>query len=190
MSSAVCPLCLTEVGKDPAFVCEGCGSTYHKDCAAEAGSCVVLGCKARQPAQRNEVNTEPSAIRRSGGAEVQRKGRRSATSNPINQSRILLIAAVLGVGVLGYLGGDSTGYQRGFTLGREEGYQAGREAGYAEGFTAGESSGYATGYSEGRTDGCEWVFEQAGNFSYVTAYNPFSFYNKYPGRYYISKSNC
>lgn len=92
--------------------------------------------------------------------------------------------------MLGYLGGDSTGYQRGFTLGREEGYQAGKEAGYTEGFSAGESSGYAAGYNEGLTDGCEWVFEQAGNFSYVTAYNPFSYYNRYPGNYYISKSNC
>ena len=186
----MCPLCLTEVGKDPAFVCEGCGSTYHTDCAAEAGSCVVLGCKARQPAQKQDAMTEPSVARPSSGTEVQRKNRRTTTRNPIKQSRILFIAAALGVGVLGFLGGDSTGYQRGFTLGREEGYQAGRESGYTEGFSAGESSGYTTGYNEGLTDGCEWVFEQAGNYSYVTAYNPFSIYNKYPGRYYISKSNC
>jgi hypothetical protein len=34
------------------------------------------------------------------------------------------------------------------------------------------------------------VFERAGYYSYVTAYDPYSYYNKFPGSVYVSKSNC
>ena len=184
MSSVACPLCLSEVGPGPAFTCEGCESRYHKDCAAEAGSCVVLGCKQNQSQSKPQRNvastrtTEPEKKRSQNNKEASRIKR--------YQPHLMLIAALICGGVLGYISGDTNGYQRGFSVGREEGYAAG----YTEGYSVGEAAGRTSGYNAGWIAGCEWVFEEAGNYSYVTAYNPFSYYNKYPGIYYISKSNC
>ena len=189
MSSVACPLCLTEVGTDQAFTCAGCKSKYHQDCAAEAGSCVVLGCKERQ-AQTKPGLSAPMQPTTSPEPEKARTTKKNTSLLKTYQTQILLIVALAGGAVLGYISGDTSGYQRGFSAGSEEGYVAGEAAGYTQGYSEGEDAGRRSGYNEGLTDGCEWVFEQAGYYAYVTAYNPFSYYNRYPGSNYISKSNC
>lgn len=97
---------------------------------------------------------------------------------------IAVIASLLiGVGA-GYSAGDSSGYERGYANGESDGY--------ADGKSDGDAAGYSRGYDEGNVYGCERVFRAAGNYSYLTAYDPFSFgiYSRYPGTYYVSKSDC
>jgi len=94
----------------------------------------------------------------------------------------------------GYSAGEEAGYEKGYeegySKGEDDGAKQGYSSGYDDGYSAGGASGYSDGYDEGRIDGCESVFEQSGNYSYVTAYNPFNSYNRYPGRTYVSESNC
>lgn len=190
MASNVCPLCLSEIGKATSFKCPGCGSKYHKDCAADAGECIVVGCSAAAKG-KTRIVPQPRTT-------TSLKSAASGSHSQKPTSRIVLIAAIaasllIGIGA-GYTVGDSAGYDRGYSTGEsagyERGYSAGNAAGYAEGKADGDAAGYRRGYNEGIVDGCEWVFEQSGYYSYVTAYNPFSYYNRYPGRYYVSKSNC
>jgi|LakMenEpi03Aug12_release.lakeMendotaPanAssembly.Ray.scaffolds.fasta_scaffold211333_3 hypothetical protein len=116
------------------------------------------------------------------------------------------LGALVLVAFISYSVGHSAGYDTGYNYGYDAGEEAGYEKGYEEGYSKGEddgakqgySGGYEDGYSEGSSDGynegltagCEWVFEQSGNYSYVTAYNPFNSYSRYPGSYYVSESSC
>jgi hypothetical protein len=76
---------------------------------------------------------------------------------------------------------------RGFGLG----YQAGLDTGYDNGYDAGENYGRTSGYAEGLKVGCQEAFRfDDGTYSHITPYNPSSAYNRYPGRYYKSKSGC
>ena len=90
----------------------------------------------------------------------------------------------------GYSAGEEAGYEKGYGEGYSKGEDDGAKQGYSGGYEDGYSEGSSDGYNEGLTDGCEWVFEQSGNYSYVTAYNPFNSYNRYPGWNYVSESNC
>lgn len=190
MASSTCPLCLSEIGKAASFKCPGCGSKYHKDCAADAGECIVVGCSATAKSKTRSVpqpRTTTSPKSAASGSHSQKPA-----------SRIVLIAAIaasllIGIGA-GYTVGDSAGYDRGYSTGEsagyERGYSAGNAAGYTEGKADGDAQGYVRGYNLGLTDGCEAVFNAAGYYSYLTAYSPFSYYNRYPGRNYVSKSSC
>ena len=186
MSSVACPLCLSEVGPAPAFTCEGCKSKYHKDCAAEAGSCVVLGCNQNRSQSQSKPQREDITVKSTLPEKKRSPINKEVSFIKRYQSQLTLIAALVSGGVLGYISGDTYGYERGFGVGREEGHAAG----YTEGYSVGEAAGKTSGYNAGLTDGCEWVFEQVGYYAYVTAYNPFNPYNRYPGSNYIAKSNC
>lgn len=79
----------------------------------------------------------------------------------------------------------------GFNSGRDVGYDQGYRAGESDGRTAGYESGRSEGYTSGYSDGCESVFK----FSDMTAdhlvpFDPYSYWDKYPGRYYTSRSGC
>lgn len=178
MASNVCPLCLSEIGKATSFKCPGCGSKYHKDCAADAGECIVVGCSAAAAGKKRSSGVPNTAA--STGASAQTK----LPGKTVNRS-VLVIAIIasllIGVGA-GYSVGDSAGYERGYANGEFDGY--------AEGKTDGDAEGYRRGYSEGQVAGCEAVFDRAGYYSYLTAYNPYSYYNRFPGSIYVSKSNC
>ena len=178
MASSTCPLCLSEIGKAASFKCPGCGSKYHKDCAADSGECIVVGCSAAAADKKRSAAVSNKAISASASTRTKPPGK------TVNRSALVIaviVSLLLGVGA-GYSAGDSAGYERGYVSGESDGY--------ADGKSDGDAAGYKRGYSVGLTEGCEWVFEQSGSYSYVTAYNPFSFYNRYPGRYYVSKSNC
>ena len=174
MASSVCPLCLSAIGKATSFKCPGCGSKYHKDCAADAGECIVVGCSAAAKSKTRST-TSPRSTASSRSAASGSQGQK-----PV--SRILSVVAIaaslfIGIGA-GYTVGESAGYDRGYS------------SGYTEGEDAGDAAGYRRGYSEGQIVGCEGVFERAGYYSYVTAYDPYSYYNKFPGSVYVSKSDC
>lgn len=188
MASSVCPLCLSAVGRAASFTCPGCNSKYHKDCAADSGACIVSGCKAATKAKRG--NPATSSGTNFGTINKTNVTSGTAFKNRTRNTAVGAIFAVLIASGIGYSLGDARGYSRGYDSGRADGYASGKSDGYAAGNADGDAAGYRRGYADGATYGCEWVFDQAGYYSYVTAYDPFSFYNRYPGRYYISKSNC
>lgn len=180
MASSTCPLCLSEIGKATSFKCPGCGSKYHKDCAADAGECIVVGCSAAATRKKRSAATPNKAA--STGASAQTKPPGKSVNRP---ALVIAVIASLLIGVgAGYSVGDTAGYERGYANGESDGY--------ADGKSDGDAAGYSRGYSEGNVDGCQGVFRRAGNYSYLTAYNPFSFgiYGRYPGTYYVSKSDC
>ena len=188
MASEICPLCLAAVGRAASFTCPGCKSKYHKDCAAEAGDCIVAGCRAAAQAKSTPPRVTNALDSRKTTKPTANFG--IFTKTP---TRNIVFGAIFTVAIasgIGYSLGDSRGYSRGYSSGQTDGYASGKSDGYTAGNADGDAAGYRRGYAEGARYGCEWVFDRAGFYSYVTAYDPYSFYNKYPGRYYISKSNC
>ena len=88
----------------------------------------------------------------------------------------------------GYAAGYSNGQTDGYATGRSEGFSAGRAEGINVGYSQGESAGEKTGYSKGFIAGCETVFDYSDySASYVTAYNPYSSWDRYPSGYYRTK---
>jgi flagellar biosynthesis/type III secretory pathway protein FliH len=88
----------------------------------------------------------------------------------------------------GYQTGYSNGNADGFIAGRSEGVSAGRTEGISIGYSQGESAGEKSGYSKGYAAACEYLFDYVDyDADYITAYNPYSTWNRYPSGYYISK---
>ena len=118
----------------------------------------------------------------------------------VSKKKILVNAAVfvliVGIGVGAFFAGKSsvdleaerkTSYDQGFEAGDTAGFSRGDSAGYDRG----DSAGYDRGYESGKTAGCLDVFSFSdGTYDYVTPYNPNSYYSKYPGSYYMEKSDC
>ena len=91
----------------------------------------------------------------------------------------------------GYSRGETAGYSRGETAGYSRGESAGYSSGETAGYSSGESAGYSRGYDEGKVAGCESVFSfRDGIFDYVEPYDPYNRYDRHPGGYYTSKSDC
>ena len=184
MASSVCPLCLSEIGKATSFKCPGCGSKYHKDCAADSGECIVVGCSAAAAGKKRSAAVSNKAISASASTRTKPPGK------TVNRSALVIaviVSLLIGAGA-GYSAGDSAGYERGYANGESDGYADG----YTKGKTDGDAAGYSRGYDEGNVYGCQRVFRAAGNYSYLTAYDPYSFgiYSRYPGTYYVSRSDC
>ena len=86
--------------------------------------------------------------------------------------------------------GFTTGRAEGFSAGRTEGFSAGRTEGISVGYSQGESAGEKSGYSKGYIAGCKSVFDYSDyDADYVTAYNPYASWNRYPSGYYIARSS-
>ena len=151
MVSSTCPLCLSEIGKAASFKCPGCGSKYHKDCAADSGECIVVGCSA---AAKSKTGGATSAQKKTTGAGV--ASRSSGTQKSVSRAILVIaVAASLLIGAgIGYSTGDTAGYDRGYSAGNSAGYESGQAAGYRAGYEAGESSGYFSGYSAGFDSAC------------------------------------
>ena len=166
MAASTCPLCLSEIGKATAFKCPGCGSKYHKDCAADSGECIVVGCSAAAKSKTRSV-TQPRAT-------TPTRSSLSGSQSQKPASRIVLIVAIA-ASLLIRIGA---------------GYNVGDTAGYNRGYSVGFSNGDDAGYSRGRVDGCEWVFDQL-NYQNLIGYNPNAYLNflRY-GSIYIAKSQC
>jgi hypothetical protein len=151
MASSVCPLCLSEIGKATSFKCPGCESKYHKDCAADSGECIVVGCSA---AAKSKTRSATIAQKQSTGAKISSR----VSGTPKSVSRAVLVIAVaasllIGAGI-GYSTGDTAGFDRGYSVGNSAGYESGQAAGYSAGYDAGNASGYLSGYSAGFDSAC------------------------------------
>jgi len=147
MASSACPLCLSEIGKAASFKCPGCESRYHKDCAADSGECIVVGCSA---AAKSKTGSSSSAQKKTTSAGV--SSRTSGTQKSVSRAILVIaVAASLLIGAgIGYSTGDTAGFDRGYSVG----YESGKAAGYSAGYEAGESSGYFSGYSAGFDSAC------------------------------------
>jgi len=169
MASEICPLCLAAVGRAASFTCPGCKSKYHKDCAAEAGDCIVVGCSAADTGKKRQL---PSAQKQLSAKNA--SGSLLRTQKAITRPLLgIAVAAslILGAGI-GYSSGDSAGYTRGYYAGNLSGY----------------SDGHSVGYKEGSVAGCHWVFDQL-SYQYLIGYNPNAYYFRY-GSTYISRGQC
>ena len=167
MASSVCPLCLSEIRKATSFKCPGCGSKYHKDCAADAGECIVVGCSAAATSTTRSNSSVQTQSTNSRATKRERGEPRKASWAVL----VIAVAASLFVGIgVGYSTGETAGYDRGYSLGYSNGDDA--------------------GYSRGQVDGCEWVFDQL-SYQNLIGYNPNSYlsYFRY-GSIYISKDQC
>ena len=151
MASSICPLCLSETGKAASFTCPGCDSKYHRDCAADAKECIVVGCSAAAKS-KNSGATAPQTK----SADVKNPSRTNGTPKSISRAVLITaIAASLLVGAgIGYSTGDTAGFDRGYSVGTSTGYESGKAAGYSDGYDAGNASGYLSGYSAGFDAAC------------------------------------
>ena len=120
MASSVCPLCLSEIGKATSFKCPGCGSKYHKDCAADSGECIVVGCSAAAADKKRSAAVSNKAISASASTRTKPPGK------TVNRSALVIaviVSLLLGVGapirVFGYpgIGGDSITFTSGYVAG-------------------------------------------------------------------------
>ena len=187
MPSKVCPFCVSEVGRATSFTCSGCKSIYHKDCASEAGACVVIGCRLASNSQDRSTQAKSAASITNTSQKQTPAGEKNNTpefsltvskffsDEKFSSFKQPIVGASIGVALL---------------VGGWIGYASGNTSGYDRGYAAGSAGGYSTGYSAGYSAGCEHVFEDAGYFEYLTAYDPYNPWNRYPGSNYIAKSNC
>lgn len=66
-----------------------------------------------------------------------------------------------------------------------------REISFKLGQDNGDKTGYDRGFSAGKYKGCTDVFDfNDGYFDHVVPYNPDNSFNRYPGSYYTSRSDC
>jgi len=59
MAKVLCPYCRTSIDEAEATACAGCNSSYHPDCLAEAGGCVLTSCSKAASAQTIAPATNP-----------------------------------------------------------------------------------------------------------------------------------
>lgn len=115
--------------------------------------------------------------------------------NPINhgvKSKSKKKAALAAAALILFAGGSVAAYFLGkSSIDLEKERKISYDSGYNLGKSTGDSAGYSRGYSSGKTEGCRGVFTFSdGTYDYVTPYDPYNFYNRYPGSRYYAKSNC
>ena len=121
-----------------------------------------------------------------------RKTTRSTPIAPVLIASVAVAFIMFQVGSAdGYQRGYSNGVADGFTDGRSEGYSAGKTEGISIGYSQGQSAGEKSGYSKGYVAACKYVFDFVDyDADFITAYNPYNSWNRYPSGYYISKSSA
>lgn len=169
--------------------CTSCGaaatsSSFCTSCGNPMGSSIAA------PATPLAQNVESPFLEQSAG-DV-KESSLPEESKPLSKKKYLVLglAVVLfvGIGLGGFFAGKaSIDLKKERKIAYDEGYKVGDDSG----FSRGNSSGYDRGYDAGKTAGCLDVFSFSdGTFDHMIPYNPDSFYNKYPGSYYTSKSSC
>jgi hypothetical protein len=179
--------------------CTSCG-------AANSGAGFCTSCGTATDASTQTVAspsapvTETAWSNSEGSVAFDNPSLSPESGSDSSKKKLILIAAAVilffGTGVGAFLAGKSsvdleaerkTSYDQGFEAGDTAGYSRGDSAGYSRG----NSAGYDRGYDSGKTAGCLDVFSFSdGTYDYVTPYNPNSYYSKYPGSYYMEKSDC
>ena len=170
--SKFCTNCGTSMADGLSF-CTSCGMKTGSQTIADEAKNMSSSSLSQESLISHSVAGEPTEV-------VPKKN--------ILKSRISLLILVV---VL--IGGASGGA---FALGKSSVDKKEIEkTGYNIGFSEGNSKGYDRGFEAGKTDGlrqgCLDVFSFSdGVFDHVIPYNPYASYNKYPGGYYTSRSNC
>ena len=174
----LCPYCGSSVDSDP-IECPACSTTYHFDCASEAGGCIQPGCSSSVLAP-TEPPPPPPASSPTVGAAAQPgtpAAQRSASPKTRNIPRVLIPIGALLIGLL--LGGLAIktnvasalvgkSYSKSeVTKAKEDGYASG----YSSGREAGYSSGRTSGLSEGKSAGCRAVFSTLGTTRVMDYYD-------------------
>ena len=174
----LCPYCGSSVDSDP-IECPACSTTYHFDCASEAGGCIQPGCSSSVLAP-TEPPPPPPASSPTVGATAQPgtpAAQRSASPKTRNIPRVLIPIGALLIGLL--LGGLAIktnvasalvgkSYSKSeVTKAKEDGYASG----YSSGREAGYSSGRTSGLSEGKSAGCRAVFSTLGTTRVMDYYD-------------------
>ena len=170
----LCPYCGSSVESDPVD-CPACSTTYHFDCASEAGGCIQPGCSSSVLAP-TEPPPPPPAVSPTGDAPPSTSAAETTRPRSLKDrkaTRFLVPIAALLIGLL--LGGLAIktnvaaalvgkSYSKSeVTTAREDGYSSGREAGYSSGRTA--------GIAEGKTAGCKAVFSALGTTRVMDFYD-------------------
>lgn len=186
----LCPYCGTSVESDPVD-CPACSTTYHFDCASEAGGCIQPGCSSSVLAPTEPPPPPPTASPSAGATAIPGTPavNRSTSSRTRNVTRVLIPVGTLLIGLL--LGGlaiktnaASAIFGKSYsksevTKAREDGYSSGRDAGY--------TSGRTSGLSEGKTTGCRAVFSALGTTRVMDYYD---WYLRYSVPTSLSSSAC
>ena len=165
----LCPYCGSSVDSDP-IECPACSTTYHFDCASEAGGCIQPGCSSSVLAPTEPPPPPPpssptaTASAQPGTPAVQR----STSPKTPNIPRVLIPIGALLIGLL--LGGlliktnvasalvGKTYSKSDVSKAKDEGYSSGYSSGRDAGYSSGRTAGYSSGFSEGKTAGCKSVF--------------------------------
>lgn len=174
----LCPYCGSSVESDPVD-CPACSTTYHFDCASEAGGCIQPGCSSSVLAP-TEPPPPPPAVSPTGDAAPSTstaETKRTRSSKDRKATRFLVPIAALLIGLV--LGGlaiktnvasalvgksySKTEVSKAKDDGYASGYSSGRDAGY--------SSGRTSGLSEGKTAGCRAVFSTLGTTRVMDYYD-------------------
>ena len=112
----------------------------------------------------------------------------SEDSEPKGKKKVLVIAAI----VLLFIGGASGAFFAGkSSIDLKKERKISYDLGYESGESIGDSAGYSRGYDAGEEAGCRKVFSFSdGEFDYITPYNPYNYFNRYPGTKYYAKYQC
>ena len=170
----LCPYCGSSVDSDP-IECPACSTTYHFDCASEAGGCIQPGCSSSVLAPTEPPPPPPTSSPTVGAAAQPGTPAAQSSASPKTRNipRVLVPIGALLVGLL--LGGlviktnvasalvGKTYSKSEVTKAKEDGYSSGREAGYSSGRTA--------GIAEGKSAGCKAVFSALGTTRVMDFYD-------------------
>lgn len=164
--------------------CTSCGTPNN-------GSSFCISCGATLA--KTNTSTPESELQELKTSEVFEIAEPASQEVGVSKKgRGLKIALALGIVIAALVGSFVIG-RTSIDLEKERkiSYDLGVESGESSGYQRGDSAGYSRGLSTGKTEGCREVFEFSdGTFDYMVPYNPYSSYNRYPGNYYTSRSNC
>jgi len=182
-----CPYCGSVIESDPVD-CPSCGTTYHFDCAAEAGGCIEAGCSASvlsnttpppPPPPPRPYAAKPDFGSDAIASHAVQNSSASKSTSKLFKVGIPIAALLVGL-IIGTLAtksnfasavvGESYSKSDVFDA-REEGYKAGHESGKDTGYSSGRSAGYSAGLSEGKSAGCKSVFTSLGTTRVVDYYD-------------------
>lgn len=163
--------------------CNQCGTP------SSGGSAFCISCGSQLGSTETPLPPPPSVP---STAVVDDLDAVKSSAGPISGRRkrvlfgLLVLALMTGVGAGAFVAGKSS-----VPLKSEK--KKSYDDGYTKGHSVGYDSGWDSGYSRGKTAGCYSVFSMGdGTWSHVIPYDPFAGYfgNRYPGKYYFSKSDC
>jgi hypothetical protein len=158
------------------------GSAFCTDCGATTGIKTVATSNVLAPVD------EAKAFSKLPPASLATESAQNPKTTGKNKKKVFvllgLILILTGTGTGAFFAGQSS-------IDLENQKKISYDNGVNDGKRTGDSEGYRRGLELGKESGCRKVFSFSdGTFDYLIPYDPNSYYNKYPGGYYVSRSNC